>query len=234
MWVWCECDSHAYVYIGCVYICTTHTRHCHITGVTWQWTLPYHRSTVSRWYGSVHTVSRHTRHPHITVFKTHPFDTPRHTRHSPWHATTHKTQPSRHSRHSHITSFSVAWYEGDKTHPLTRHDTQDTPLDTPRHTRHSTPISPSSLSSDMGWFWSVGSIKWEVSFAKEPYKRDNILQKRPRILLILLTVASPYECDSHMRVTAIWVWQPYECDSHEWLLTTQKRRDVRWQSPIRW
>jgi len=31
----------------------------------------------------------------------------------------------------------------------------------------------------MGWLWLVGSIKSEVSFAKEPYKRDNILQKRP-------------------------------------------------------
>jgi len=28
----------------------------------------------------------------------------------------------------------------------------------------------------------VGSLKLQVSFAKEPYKRDNILQKRPIIL----------------------------------------------------
>jgi len=34
----------------------------------------------------------------------------------------------------------------------------------------------------MGWLWSVGSIKVLVSFAKEPYKRDNILPKRPIIL----------------------------------------------------
>jgi len=33
----------------------------------------------------------------------------------------------------------------------------------------------------MGWLWLVGSIKLNVSFAKEPYKRDNILQKRPII-----------------------------------------------------
>ena len=44
----------------------------------------------------------------------------------------------------------------------------------------------------MGWLWLVGSIKLQVSFAKEPYKRDNILQKRPVILSILLTVATPY------------------------------------------
>ena len=39
----------------------------------------------------------------------------------------------------------------------------------------------------MGWLQSVASIKLYVSFAKEPYKRDNILQKRPIILSILLT-----------------------------------------------
>jgi len=42
---------------------------------------------------------------------------------------------------------------------------------------------------DMGL---VGSIKSQVSFAKEPYKRDDILQKRPIILSILLFVATPY------------------------------------------
>jgi len=44
----------------------------------------------------------------------------------------------------------------------------------------------------IGWLRSVGSIKLLVSFAKEPYKRDHILQKRPMILSILLTVATPY------------------------------------------
>jgi len=44
----------------------------------------------------------------------------------------------------------------------------------------------------MGWLWLVGSIKLQVSFAKELYKRDNILQKRPMILLILLAVATPW------------------------------------------
>jgi len=29
--------------------------------------------------------------------------------------------------------------------------------------------------------------------AKEPYKRDDVLQKRPIILSILLTVATPYD-----------------------------------------
>jgi len=31
----------------------------------------------------------------------------------------------------------------------------------------------------MGWLRLVGSLKLQVSFAKEPYKRDNILQERP-------------------------------------------------------
>ena len=44
----------------------------------------------------------------------------------------------------------------------------------------------------MGWLQLVGSTKLKVSFAKEPYKRDDILQKRPVILSILVTVATPY------------------------------------------
>jgi len=34
---------------------------------------------------------------------------------------------------------------------------------------------------DMGWLRLVGSIKLYVSIAKEPYKRDDIMQKRPKI-----------------------------------------------------
>ena len=37
----------------------------------------------------------------------------------------------------------------------------------------------------------VGSLKSWVSFAKEPHKRDDILQKRPIILRSLLMVATP-------------------------------------------
>jgi len=33
----------------------------------------------------------------------------------------------------------------------------------------------------MGWLQGVGSIKLQVSFAKEPYERDYTLQKRPII-----------------------------------------------------
>jgi len=45
--------------------------------------------------------------------------------------------------------------------------------------------------SDMGWLRLVGSLKVKVFFAKEPYKRDDILQKRPIILRSLLIVATP-------------------------------------------
>jgi len=48
------------------------------------------------------------------------------------------------------------------------------------------------LLAAMGWLRSVGSLKLYVSFAKEPYKRDDILQKRPMILRRQLIVATPY------------------------------------------
>jgi len=43
----------------------------------------------------------------------------------------------------------------------------------------------------MGWLRLVGSLKSYVSFAKEPYTRDEILQKRSKILRNLLIVATP-------------------------------------------
>ena len=46
----------------------------------------------------------------------------------------------------------------------------------------------------MGWLKIVGSLQLYVSFAKEPYKRDDILQKRPIILRSLLIIATPYAC----------------------------------------
>jgi len=44
----------------------------------------------------------------------------------------------------------------------------------------------------MGWLRLVGSLKLQISFAKEPYKRDYTLQKRPIILRRLLIIATPY------------------------------------------
>ena len=51
----------------------------------------------------------------------------------------------------------------------------------------------------MGWLMVVGSIKLQVSLAKEPYKRNAILQKRRIILSILLIVATPsvFTADVH-------------------------------------
>jgi len=46
---------------------------------------------------------------------------------------------------------------------------------------------------EMGWLRLVGSLKLQVSFVKEPYKRDDILQKRPIILRSLLIEATPDE-----------------------------------------
>ena len=43
---------------------------------------------------------------------------------------------------------------------------------------------------DMGWLRLVGSLKTQVSFAKEPYKRDYILQKRRQI-----TIQHIYQAD---------------------------------------
>jgi len=45
---------------------------------------------------------------------------------------------------------------------------------------------------DMGWLRFVGSLNLQVSFAKEPYKRDDILQKKPIILRSLLIAATAY------------------------------------------
>ena len=44
--------------------------------------------------------------------------------------------------------------------------------------------------SGMGWLRLVGSLNLQVSFAKEPYKRDDILQKRPIIFRSLLIVTT--------------------------------------------
>ena len=58
----------------------------------------------------------------------------------------------------------------------------------------------------MGWLRLVGSLKLQVSFAKEPYSEDDILQKRPVILSSLLIAATLYtkiqtqSCESRLCV----------------------------------
>ena len=44
----------------------------------------------------------------------------------------------------------------------------------------------------MGWLQLAGSLKSNVSFAKETCKRDDILKKKPMIFRSLLIVATPY------------------------------------------
>ena len=44
--------------------------------------------------------------------------------------------------------------------------------------------------TDMGWLRLAGSLKLQVSFAKESYKRNCILHKRPMILRSLPMVAT--------------------------------------------
>jgi len=72
----------------------------------------------------------------------------------------------------------------------------------------------------MEWLWFVGSMKLYVSFAKEPYKIDDILQKRPIIKSILLTVATP--CAIQQRHTHI--------HTHTHSLTHMHPKDERWAS----
>ena len=48
------------------------------------------------------------------------------------------------------------------------------------------------LQDTMGCLRFVGFLKSSVSFAKEPYNRDDILQKSAMILSSLLIVATPF------------------------------------------
>jgi len=60
----------------------------------------------------------------------------------------------------------------------------------------------------MGWLRLVGSLKTQDSFAKEPYKRDDILKKRPILLRSLFFIGNPYvERQKHgfMEVEAGWM-----------------------------
>ena len=54
-------------------------------------------------------------------------------------------------------------------------------------------LSVVNVHVSMGWLRLVGSLQIYVSFAKEPYKRDCILQTRPMILRSQLIVATPYQ-----------------------------------------
>ena len=71
--------------------------------------------------------------------------------------------------------------------------------------------------TDVRWLRLVGSLKLQVSFAKEPYKRDDILQKRLTILRSLLIVATPYQYTAQIRLVFLYL-----------LLLTAPRTKQRW------
>jgi len=52
-----------------------------------------------------------------------------------------------------------------------------------------------------------------AGFAKEPYKRDFILQKRPIILRSLLIVATPY--DHYLKIYQRQIYQKSEVDQEK-------------------
>ena len=64
----------------------------------------------------------------------------------------------------------------------------------------------------MGWLRLVGSLKLQVSFAKEPYKKDDILQKRLIILRSLLIVATPYgySAENNRALLRMTMWLSHE------------------------
>jgi len=66
--------------------------------------------------------------------------------------------------------------------------------------RHVTNIKESI----MRWLRLVGSRKTYVSFAKEPYDRDDILQKRPIILRSLLLEATPYSISRLLKIIGLF------------------------------
>jgi len=79
----------------------------------------------------------------------------------------------------------------------------------------------SSMLYGMGWLRLVGSFKLLVSFAKEPYKRDDILQKRPRISRSLLIVATPYlyihTCIPHVYIPTYICTHPHTCTRYGYI-----------------
>jgi len=70
-------------------------------------------------------------------------------------------------------------------------------------TRHIIPQC--HMSHHMGWLRLVGSLKLQVSFAKHPYNRNYILQRRPMILRSLLIVTTTY---------VVYMCHMYVCHSH--------------------
>jgi len=81
---------------------------------------------------------------------------------------------------------------------------------------------PGSLVCAMGWLRLVGSLKVKVSTAKEPYKRDDILQKRPMIISAshwksAVSSEKWYFKDLHFVLPRMPI-SPVPCMTHSWLI----------------
>ena len=93
----------------------------------------------------------------------------------------------------------VVDYHQQNAQPTSKFLTQSTDSLT-RFTNHSCSFVNHYV--DMWWLPLAGSLKFLVSFAKEPYKRDYILQKRPSLLRSLLIVATPKQSTTSRRTTS--------------------------------
>ena len=71
----------------------------------------------------------------------------------------------------------------------------------------------------MGWKQLVGSLKWLVSFAKEPCEKDYILQKRPILSrsLLIVAIVRPHIIIWTSRVTREWVMSHMNESCHIWM-----------------
>ena len=97
----------------------------------------------------------------------------------------------------HVTHSHFLWHTHTlchtRTHSLSHTHTYTSSKTLPE-TLFATHFRDTLSHAHMGWLRLVGSLKLQVSSAKEPYERDDILQKRPTNIRSLLISATPYQC----------------------------------------
>jgi len=100
------------------------------------------------------------------------------------------------------------------THTYVWHDRCNTLQHTATHSDDESQIWIAAMY--MGWLRLVNTLKLYVSFAKEPYKKDDILQKRPIILRSLHKYIHSYElCVSHLWIDHVSRMNG-SCVTYEW------------------